>query len=124
MFEDDARDALIRYLGYSVKQPEAPVEEAPVEEVPAVESTITAEDLFAASSLPVIQPTVTPQEETPAASQEESVDWQTELKESVIVGDFASAVATCFKYKQFADALVIAAWGGPQLMEETTVRVG
>ena len=47
MFDENARGALIQHLGY-VPQPE---EEAPVEtEKPAVDSSITAEDLFAGAS--------------------------------------------------------------------------
>lgn len=134
MFEEDARDALITYLGYSVKQPETPVvdetpAEIPVEEkTPVIESTITAEDLFAAASLPVKQPEIvedTKTVETPSTPVntpvEMNAEWRDELKESVIVGDFASAVSTCFKYHQYADAFVIAAWGGAELMEQTTV---
>lgn len=140
MFEEDARDALITYLGYSVKQPETPVvdetpaeipaETAVEEKTPVIESTITAEDLFAAASLPVKQPEIVEESktvETPATPVntpvEVNVEWRDELKESVIVGDFASAVSTCFKYHQYADAFVIAAWGGAELMEQTTVRV-
>lgn len=134
MFEEDARDALITYLGYSVKQPETPVvDETPAEilveeKTPVIESTITAEDLFAAASLPVKQPEIvedTKTVETPSTPVntpvEMNAEWRDELKESVIVGDFASAVSTCFKYHQYADAFVIAAWGGAELMEQTTV---
>ena len=36
MFEEDARDALIQYLGYSIQSVETPVEEEKVEETVAV----------------------------------------------------------------------------------------
>ena len=141
MFEEDARDALIQYLGYSIQpQPQEEEEEeeviAPVmvaDEKPAVEAAmITAEDLFATS--PLSQPNETPVEtetpveaevrienETPAVETPMNEEWNDELKQSIIVGDFVTAVATCFKYHQYADAFVIAAWGGAELMEKTTV---
>ena len=139
MFEEDARDALISYLGYAVKQPEQVVEETPeqvVEQpVPAVKS-ITAEDLFASAPMrqpeiesekePEIEPENKPAElaepAKPAMAVKESAEWREELKQCIIVGDFVNAVATCFKYHQFADAFVIASWGGAELVEQTTVR--
>ena len=137
MFEEDARDALISYLGYSVKQPEEPAVEEPVAEQPApvveqpapVVAPITAEDLFA--SAPMKQPEPEPEPEKPVTPEpvipamtvkEESAEWREELKQCIIVGDFVNAVATCFKYHQFADAFVIASWGGAELVEQTTVR--
>ena len=140
MFEEDARDALISYLGYAVKQPEQVVEETPeqvVEETPEqVVKNITAEDLFA--SAPMRQPEIESEKEPekepenkpaelaepakPAMAVKESAEWREELKQCIIVGDFVNAVATCFKYHQFADAFVIASWGGAELVEQTTVR--
>ena len=138
MFEEDARDALIQYLGYSIQPVETPVEEK-VEEVkeeivePVVmneeKPMITAEDLFASS--PIVQTNETPVEkeeevivenETPVVETPVNEEWNEELKQSIIVGDFNTAVSTCFKYHQYADAFVIAAWGGADLIEKTTVR--
>ena len=137
MFEEDARDALIQYLGYSIQPVETPVEEK-VEEVkeekdePVVmneeKPMITAEDLFASS--PIVQTNETPVEkeevivenETPVVETPVNEEWNEELKQSIIVGDFTTAVSTCFKYHQYADAFVIAAWGGADLIEKTTVR--
>ena len=138
MFEEDARDALIQYLGYSIQPVETPVEEK-VEEVkeeivePVVmneeKPMITAEDLFASS--PIVQTNETPVEkeeevivenETPVVETSVNEEWNEELKQSIIVGDFTTAVSTCFKYHQYADAFVIAAWGGADLIEKTTVR--
>ena len=140
MFEEDARDALIQYLGYSIQPVETPVEEK-VEEVkeekvePVImneeKPMITAEDLFASS--PIVQTNETPVEkeeeeevivenETPVVETPVNEEWNEELKQSIIVGDFNTAVSTCFKYHQYADAFVIAAWGGADLIEKTTVR--
>ena len=139
MFEEDARDALIQYLGYSIQPVETPVEEEKVEEVKEVKEEpvvmneekpmITAEDLFASS--PIVQTNETPVEkeeevivenETPVVETPVNEEWNEELKQSIIVGDFKTAVSTCFKYHQYADAFVIAAWGGADLIEKTTVR--
>ena len=46
-------------------------------------------------------------------------EWEEALKQRVIVGDFAGAVEVCFRYERFADALVIATWGGAELAEQT-----
>ena len=138
MFEEDARDALIQYLGYSIQPVETPVEEK-VEEVkeekvePVImneeKPMITAEDLFASS--PIVQTNETPVEKeekvivengTPVVETPVNEEWNEELKQSIIVGDFNTAVSTCFKYHQYADAFVIAAWGGADLIEKTTVR--
>lgn len=132
MFEEDARDALIRYLGYSVKQPQTPLGETPEtpevsaeEASPVVEPVITAEDLFSVPSLPVTQQSsVLVADETPVGNTreiDENTEWCDELKQSIIIGDFVSAVSTCFKYHRYADALVIAGWGGAELAEQTTV---
>ena len=135
MFEEDARDALIQYLGYSIQPVETPVEEKveEVKEEPVVmneeKPMITAEDLFASS--PIVQTNETPVEkeeevivenETPVVETPVNEEWNEELKQSIIVGDFKTAVSTCFKYHQYADAFVIAAWGGADLIEKTTVR--
>ena len=139
MFEEDARDALIQYLGYTIQPVETPVEEEKVEEVKEVKEEpvvmneekpmITAEDLFASS--PIVQTNETPVEkeeevipenETPVVETPVNEEWNEELKQSIIVGDFTTAVSTCFKYHQYADAFVIAAWGGADLIEKTTVR--
>ena len=137
MFEEDARDALIQYLGYSIQPVETPVEEK-VEEVkeekvePVImneeKPMITAEDLFASS--PIVQTNETPVEKeekvivengTPVVETPVNEEWNEELKQSIIVGDFNTAVSTCFKYHQYADAFVIVAWGGADLTEKTTV---
>ena len=136
MFEEDARDALIQYLGYSIQPVETPVEEKVEEEKvePVImneeKPMITAEDLFASS--PIVQTNETPVEkeeeevivenETPVVETPVNEEWNEELKQSIIVGDFNTAVSTCFKYHQYADAFVIAAWGGADLIEKTTVR--
>ena len=135
MFEEDARDALIQYLGYSIQPVETPVEEKveEVKEEPVImneeKPMITAEDLFASS--PIVQTNETPVEkeeevivenETPVVETPVNEEWNEELKQSIIVGDFNTAVSTCFKYHQYADAFVIAAWGGADLIEKTTVR--
>ena len=65
---------------------------------------------------------VIPENETPAVETPVNEEWNEELKQSIIVGDFKTAVSTCFKYHQYADAFVIAAWGGADLIEKTTVR--
>ena len=140
MFEEDARDALIQYLGYSIQPVETPVEEEKVEEVKEVKEEpvvmneekpmITAEDLFASSPISQTNETpveekeekVIPENETPAIETPVNEEWNEELKQSIIVGDFNTAVSTCFKYHQYADAFVIAAWGGADLIEKTTVR--
>ena len=143
MFEDDARNTLIKHLGYVLPPTEQPSEgEAqpaqpaqPVEIPQSVEKpTITAEDLFAsasplASESPLVEtaaveePTeaTEPKEATLSVAEEESAEWVSELKQSVIVGDFARAVEVCFKYGRFADALVLSAWGGSELVQQTTV---
>lgn len=143
MFEDDARNTLIKHLGYVLPPTEQPSEgEAqpaqpaqPVEIPQSVEKpTITAEDLFAsasplASESPLVEtaaveePTepTEPKEATLSVAEQENAEWVSELKQSVIVGDFARAVEVCFKYGRFADALVLSAWGGSELVQQTTV---
>ena len=62
-----------------------------------------------------------PKEATLSVAEQENAEWVSELKQSVIVGDFAHAVEVCFKYGRFADALVLSAWGGSELVQQTTV---
>ena len=146
MFEDDARNTLIKHLGYVLPPTEQPSEgEAqpaqpaqPVEIPQSVEKpTITAEDLFAsasplASESPLVETAAVeeptepkepkePKEATLSVAEQENAEWVSELKQSVIVGDFARAVEVCFKYGRFADALVLSAWGGSDLVQQTTV---
>lgn len=143
MFEDDARNTLIKHLGYVLPPTEQPSEgEAqpaqpaqPVEIPQSVEKpTITAEDLFAsasplASESPLVETAAVeeptepkePKEATLSVAEQENAEWVSELKQSVIVGDFARAVEVCFKYGRFADALVLSAWGGSELVQQTTV---
>ena len=135
MFEEDARDALIQYLGYSIQPVETPVEEKvnEIKEEPVImneeKPMITAEDLFASSIISQTNETPVEKEEeviveneTPVVETPVNEEWNEELKQSIIVGDFNTAVSTCFKYHQYADAFVIAAWGGADLIEKTTVR--
>lgn len=143
MFEDDARNTLIKHLGYVLPPTEQPSEgEAqpaqpaqPVEIPQSVEKpAITAEDLFAsasplASESPLVETAAVeeptepkePKEATLSVAEQENAEWVSELKQSVIVGDFARAVEVCFKYGRFADALVLSAWGGSELVQQTTV---
>ena len=117
MFDENARGALIQHLGY-VPQPE---EEAPVEtEKPAVDSSITAEDLFAGASPSVPEPA---REEPEKSETQDPAAWSSEIKNCIVIGDFGRAVDICFKYGRFADAMMIAMWGGDELMEQTRVGV-
>lgn len=141
MFDEDARDALIRHLGY-IQTPlvspqnestqEVPQEEAKPVEEPVMAPTITAEDLFSnasplngtspvAAMSPTEESSVKPEEAMPV--EETPAEWERAVKDRVIVGDFAGAVEVCFQYQRFADALVISTWGGAELAERTTVRV-
>ena len=123
MFDENARGALIQHLGY-VPQPE---EEAPVEmEKPVVDSSITAEDLFAGASPSVPESAVVaePAREEPEKSEtQDPAAWSSEIKNCIVIGDFGRAVDICFKYGRFADAMMIAMWGGDELMEQTRVGV-
>ena len=137
MFDDDARDALIKHLGYTQTPLVSPQEEtheeaAPVEES-VVPTTITAEDLFSNASpmggaSPIAAPSPVEKESSVKSEEtkpveEVSEEWERALKDRVIVGDFAGAVEVCFQYRRFADALVISTWGGAELAEQTTVHV-
>ena len=121
MFDENARGALIQHLGY-VPQPE---EEAPVEmEKPVVDSSITAEDLFtgASPSTPESATVAEPAREEPEKSEaQDPAAWSSEIKNCIVIGDFGRAVDICFKYGRFADAMMIAMWGGDELMEQTRV---
>ena len=123
MFDENARGALIQHLGY-VPQPE---EEAPVEmEKPVVDSSITAEDLFtgASPSTPESATVAEPAREEPEKSEtQDPAAWSSEVKNCIVIGDFGRAVDICFKYGRFADAMMIAMWGGDELMEQTRVGV-
>lgn len=141
MFDENARGALIQHLGYvpeEEKEVEA-VQEAVVSEAVPVEEEkeITAEDLFATPS-PMEQPAVKPieeetkeeekeeKEETKKEEKEEKVEVDTPefseaIKRCVVVGDFARAVDLCFAQGRFADALMIAMWGGDELLEQARV---
>ena len=123
MFDENARGALIQHLGY-VPQPE---EEAPVEmEKPVVDSSITAEDLFAGASpsVPESATVAEPAREEPEKSEaQDPAAWSSEVKNCIVIGDFGRAVDICFKYGRFADAMMIAMWGGDELMEQTRVGV-
>ena len=123
MFDENARGALIQHLGY-VPQPE---EEAPVEmEKPVVDSSITAEDLFtgASPSTPESATVAEPAREEPEKSEaQDPAAWSSEIKNCIVIGDFGRAVDICFKYGRFADAMMIAMWGGDELMEQTRVGV-
>ena len=135
MFEEDARDALIKYLGYVIPSEESVAAQEPVVEsaqvLPTSQPAITAEDLFAAS--PISESLSEPEPDKVGSSEQpenlklpdipEDVEWVTELKQSVIVGDFARAVDVCFKHCRYADALVVSTWGGADLAQRTTVLV-
>lgn len=135
MFDENARGALIQHLGY-VPQPEEASVEKPVakeeavvakEETPAV-NTITAEDLFAGASPSTPEPAepAEPVCEEPETSEvlEDPATWSGEIKNCIVVGDFGRAVDICFKYGRYADAMMIAMWGGDELMEQTRVCCG
>lgn len=135
MFDENARGALIQHLGY-VPEPEAAeaveavqeavpeVPEAPVEE----KKEITAEDLFATAS-PMELPAVKPAEEEKEEEKKEvekkkevdTPEFSEAIKRYVVVGDFARAVDLCFAQGRFADALMIAMWGGDELLEQARV---
>ena len=130
MFDENARGALIQHLGYvpeEEKEVEA-VQEAVVSEAVPVEEKkeITAEDLFATPS-PMELPAVKPiEEEKKEEKKEEKVEVDTPefseaIKRCVVVGDFARAVDLCFAQDRFADALMIAMWGGDELLEQARV---
>lgn len=135
MFEEDARDSLIKYLGYvQTEEKVEEKEEEKEEEKKEVAASITAEDLFASAPMTPsaeAQETVQESKETPKETSSSPVagpvagpaEWEEALKQRVIVGDFAGAVEVCFRYERFADALVIATWGGAELAEQTTVGV-
>ena len=131
MFDENARGALIQHLGYvpeEEKEVEA-VQEAVVSEAVPVEEKkeITAEDLFATAS-PMELPAVKPieEEKKDEVKTEEKVEVDTPefseaIKRCVVVGDFARAVDLCFAQGRFADALMIAMWGGDELLEQARV---
>ena len=131
MFDENARGALIQHLGYvpeEEKEVEA-VQEAVVSEAVPVEEKkeITAEDLFATAS-PMELPAVKPieEEKKEEVKKEEKVEVDTPefseaIKRCVVVGDFARAVDLCFAQDRFADALMIAMWGGDELLEQARV---
>ena len=131
MFDENARGALIQHLGYvpeEEKEVEA-VQEAVVSEAVPVEEKkeITAEDLFATAS-PMELPAVKPieEEKKEEVKKEEKVEVDTPefsaaIKRCVVVGDFARAVDLCFAQGRFADALMIAMWGGDELLEQARV---
>ena len=133
MFDENARGALIQHLGYvpeEEKEPEA-VQEAVVSEDVPVEKEITAEDLFATPS-PMELPAVKPIEEEKEEKKEEkkkeekkvevdTPEFSEAIKRYVVVGDFARAVDLCFAQGRFADALMIAMWGGDELLEQARV---
>lgn len=153
MFDEDARTALIKHLGYSqtplatpcqeqqeeeeekevVEQVEE-VQQPAMEQMPSVDA-ITAEDLFASASplaaLPpkVVEEKVEAEEApvTPMMVEKEMVEvdpaFERALKDRVVVGDFEGAVEICFQFGRFTDALVIAAWSGPELVEQATVGI-
>ena len=133
MFDENARGALIQHLGYvpeEEKEPEA-VQEAVVSEAVPVEEEkeITAEDLFATPSpmeLPAVKPVEEEKKEEKKEEKEEDVEVDTPefseaIKRCVVVGDFARAVDLCFAQGRFADALMIAMWGGDELLEQARV---
>ena len=131
MFDENARGALIQHLGYvpeEEKEPEA-VQEAVVSEDVPVEKEITAEDLFATPSpmeLPAVKPIEEEKKEEEKEEKEEKVEVDTPefseaIKRCVVVGDFARAVDLCFAQGRFADALMIAMWGGDELLEQARV---
>ena len=138
MFEEDARDSLIKYLGYvQTEEKVEEKEEEKEEEKKEVAASITAEDLFASAPMtPSAEAQETVQESKETSKETSSpvtspvagpvagpAEWEEALKQRVIVGDFAGAVEVCFRYERFADALVIATWGGAELAEQTTVGV-
>ena len=133
MFDENARGALIQHLGYvpeEEKEPEAVQEAVVSEDVPVEEEKeITAEDLFATPSpmeLPAVKPVEEEKKEEKKEEKEEDVEVDTPefseaIKRCVVVGDFARAVDLCFAQGRFADALMIAMWGGDELLEQARV---
>ena len=133
MFDENARGALIQHLGYVPEEEEEveAVQEAVVsEDVPVEEEKeITAEDLFATPSpmeLPAVKPVEEEKKEEKKDEKEEDVEVDTPefseaIKRCVVVGDFARAVDLCFAQGRFADALMIAMWGGDELLEQARV---
>ena len=132
MFDENARGALIQHLGYVPEEKEVEaVQEAVVSEAVPVEEEkeITAEDLFATPSpmeLPAVKPIEEEKKEEEKEEKEEKVEVDTPefseaIKRCVVVGDFARAVDLCFAQGRFADALMIAMWGGDELLEQARV---
>ena len=133
MFDENARGALIQHLGYvpeEEKEVEAVQEAVVSEDVPVEEEKeITAEDLFATPSpmeLPAVKPVEEEKKEEKKEEKEEDVEVDTPefseaIKRCVVVGDFARAVDLCFAQGRFADALMIAMWGGDELLEQARV---
>ena len=133
MFDENARGALIQHLGYvpeEEKEVEAVQETVVSEDVPVEEEKeITAEDLFATPSpmeLPAVKPIEEVKKEEKKEKKEEKVEVDTPefseaIKRCVVVGDFARAVDLCFAQGRFADALMIAMWGGDELLEQARV---
>ena len=133
MFDENARGALIQHLGYvpeEEKEVEAVQEAVVSEDVPVEEEKeITAEDLFATASpmeLPAVKPVEEEKKEEKKEEKEEDVEVDTPefseaIKRCVVVGDFARAVDLCFAQGRFADALMIAMWGGDELLEQARV---
>ena len=133
MFDENARGALIQHLGYvpeEEKEVEAVQEAVVSKDVPVEEEKeITAEDLFATASpmeLPAVKPIEEEKKEEEKEEKEEKVEVDTPefseaIKRCVVVGDFARAVDLCFAQGRFADALMIAMWGGDELLEQARV---
>jgi hypothetical protein len=122
MFDEDARGALFRYLGYDeTPKGQDTHDETPAEtpaEIPAEipKTSITAEEMFASPRVDE-----TPVDETPVETPADMGVSSETIRRFIVTGDFASAVDLCFSCGNSADALVIAGWGGAALLQSATV---
>ncbi|KAK8789941.1 hypothetical protein WA158_006721 [Blastocystis sp. Blastoise] len=152
MFEEDARDALVRYLGYSQPLsdiPEEQPEEKPTEvvsEIPKMPAApaISAEDLFS-KPLEISSTTTTPTPSSPVSlistqplpsgtpidslsigtasvKEMDESTWLNDVRLCIVCGNFEGAVNICYKNQRFGDALLIASWGGNELLTKTQSR--
>ena len=76
--------------------------------------------------LPAVKPAEEETKEEKEVEKKEEVEVDTPefseaIKRCVVVGDFARAVDLCFAQGRFADALMIAMWGGDELLEQARV---
>lgn len=112
LFSDNAREELIRHLGFQKEQMVAAAQSLKRPE--KITSPPTMSALFEAPS----QPHSFFSQVNPLPLFEGKDPTDRSIMEAIVLGDFETAVDLCLASERFSDALVVGSCGGPELLRK------